>query len=75
MDVSTENAITGAGLYSKLAALGNDSYTVEACERYAGMIAEIKRLKTSRESAMAAGSPAAMATISALRMAARSCRR
>jgi quinolinate synthase len=54
VDVSTENAITGAGLYSKLAALGNDSYTVEACERYAGMIAEIKRLKTSRRAVVLA---------------------
>ena len=54
MDVSTENAITGAGLYSKLAALGNDSYTVEACERYAGMIEEIKRLKTSRRAVVLA---------------------
>jgi len=54
MDVSTEDAITGAGLHGKLAALGNDSYTVEACERYAGMIAEIKRLKVERRAVVLA---------------------
>ena len=38
-----ETAIDAGALRDKLAVLGNDSYTAETCERYAGMIAEIKQ--------------------------------
>ena len=32
--------LTAIALREKLAVLGNESYTAETCERYAGMIAE-----------------------------------
>src|ERR1700720_2583292 len=47
-------AIDATALREKLAVLGNESYTVEACERYAGMIAEIKRLKVERRAGVLA---------------------
>ena len=34
---NTHSAITGAALYEKLAALGNDTYSRLACDRYADM--------------------------------------
>jgi quinolinate synthase len=54
VDVSAESAVSGAELHRKLAALGNESYTVETCERYAGMIEEIKRLKVERRAVILA---------------------
>jgi len=50
--VSTE--IDAGALREKLAVLGNDSYTAEICERYAGMIAEIRRLKKERRAVVLA---------------------
>src|SRR5258707_2524863 len=43
--LNNNTAITGAALYDKLAALGNETYGLKTCEHYAGMIAEIKHLK------------------------------
>ena len=40
---AVQTAIEAGALREKLAVLGNESYTAETCERYAGMIAEIKR--------------------------------
>ena len=37
--------IDATALREKLAVLGNESYSAEICERYAGMIAEIQRAK------------------------------
>jgi len=54
VEVSPETALSGAELHRKLAALGNDSYTAEGCERYAGMIAEITRLKAERRAVILA---------------------
>ncbi len=54
MNVSAETTVTGAELRGKLAALGNDSYTIETCDRYAGMIAEIKHLKAVRRAVVLA---------------------
>ena len=39
MDAIAETTVTGAALRDKLAALGNESYTIDTCERYAEMIA------------------------------------
>jgi quinolinate synthase len=49
-----ETAIDAGQLREKLAVLGNDSYSAEVCERYAGMIAEIKRLKKERRAVILA---------------------
>ena len=46
--------MNGAELHRKLAALGNESYTVETCARCAGMIEEIKRLKVQRRAVILA---------------------
>ena len=54
MNVSAESALGGGELRNKLAVLGNESYTLETCERYAGMIAEIKRLKAARRAVVLA---------------------
>jgi quinolinate synthase len=54
VDVSANSAVTGAELRGKLAALGNESYTVETCDRYAGMIAEIRQLKAERRAVILA---------------------
>jgi quinolinate synthase len=54
VNVSAETPVTGAELRGKLAALGNDSYTIETCDRYAGMIAEIKHLKVVRRAVVLA---------------------
>ena len=54
VEISAQSAVTGAELHRKLAALGNESYTVETCERYAGMIEEIKRLKVQRRAVILA---------------------
>jgi quinolinate synthase len=43
-----------AALYNKLAVLGNDGYSIEACGRYADEIAEIKRLKAERRAVVLA---------------------
>ncbi len=50
---STTHASNGNGngpalLHRKLAALGQDGYDLESCERYAAQIAEINRLKDER---------------------------
>ena len=49
-----QTAIEAGALREKLGVLGNDSYTAETCERYAGMIAEIKRLKQERKAVILA---------------------
>jgi quinolinate synthase len=54
MDAITETTVTGVALHDKLAALGNESYTIETCYRYADMIAEIKELKTARRAVVLA---------------------
>src|SRR5258708_14036459 len=54
VDAIAETTVTGAELHDKLAALGNDSYTIDTCERYADMIAEIKELKAARRSVILA---------------------
>jgi quinolinate synthase len=46
MDVHTE--ITGTQLHHKLGVLGDDTYTVETCDRYARQITEIIHLKHQR---------------------------
>ncbi len=46
--------MSAGALREKLAVLGNDSYTAETCERYAGMIAEIRRLKKERSAVILA---------------------
>src|SRR5260221_2464593 len=52
--LSNDAAITGSALYDKLAALGNDTYSMTACEHYADMIAEIKHLKVERRAVVLA---------------------
>ena len=61
MNASTETTsevarggITGAALHQKLSVLGNEGYSAESCERYAVMIAEIKRLKAERRAVVLA---------------------
>src|SRR5579862_16196 len=51
---AVETAIDAGALREKLAVLGNESYTAETCERYAGMIAERKRLKRDRRAVILA---------------------
>jgi len=46
MDIAT--AITGPQLHHKLSALQDPAYTPEVCDRYAGLIGEILRLKAER---------------------------
>src|SRR5215469_1091515 len=48
MEANTHTAPTGDQLHQKLSALGQYDYDREACDRYAGMIAEIHRLKEER---------------------------
>jgi quinolinate synthase len=43
--MNPQPAITGAQLRDKLRVLGQESYTAEACDRYANVIGEILRLK------------------------------
>ena len=50
----TDGILSGAELYGKLSVLGNESYSVATCERYADMIAEIKQLKKSRRAVVLA---------------------
>jgi quinolinate synthase len=45
---STQSSISVGELHAKLAALGQESYDLAACQRYAGIIAEINRLKAAR---------------------------
>ena len=54
MNESVETANGAGALREKLAVLGNESYTVETCERYAEMIAEIKELKKARRAVVLA---------------------
>ncbi len=54
MNQSVETAISGSALRDKLGVLGNESYTADNCERYADMIAEIKRLKKARRAVVLA---------------------
>jgi quinolinate synthase len=51
---SVETAVSGSALRDKLGVLHNESYTADNCERYADMIAEIKRLKKSRRAVVLA---------------------
>jgi quinolinate synthase len=44
----SQTTIEGAELHRKLSALNDPSYTLEACDRYAGMIAEVVKLKAER---------------------------
>src|SRR5271154_390634 len=53
-ETALETTIDAGALREKLAVLGNDSYTAETCERYAGMIAEIKDLKKARRAVILA---------------------
>jgi quinolinate synthase len=46
--------LTGTALRGKLSVLGNQTYTVETCERYADTIAEIKHLKAERRAVILA---------------------
>lgn len=58
MNLSTEThgatAISAEALFAKLAALGDDNYSPEACARLAGTIAEIVRLKRERRAVILA---------------------
>jgi quinolinate synthase len=47
--VEMQAPISGDQLYRKLSALGQDAYTPDACENYAGLIAEIIELKRKRK--------------------------
>ncbi|HUO03876.1 MAG TPA: quinolinate synthase NadA [Candidatus Binataceae bacterium] len=46
--------LTATALRDKLSVLGQDEYTLSACERYAAMIAEIKQLKADRRAVVLA---------------------
>ena len=52
--VNAETAVSPSQLHHKLSALGQQSYTLEACERYAGLIAEIRALKAERRAVVLA---------------------
>ena len=52
--MNAEPAISPSELYGKLSALGQESYTPEVCERYAGIIAEIHSLKAERRAVVLA---------------------
>src|SRR5260221_2266120 len=52
--LSNDAAITGSALYDKLAALGNDTYSMTACEHYADVIARILKLKRERRAVVLA---------------------
>jgi quinolinate synthase len=52
--VNVESAISPSELHHKLSALGQESYTPELCERYAGLIAEIRELKAERRAVVLA---------------------
>jgi quinolinate synthase len=43
-----QTVMSGTELHRKLSALQDPSYTPEACERYAGMIGEVMKLKAAR---------------------------
>jgi quinolinate synthase len=51
---STNGHLTAAALRDKFAALGQDGYDLEACERYAAMIDEIRALKAERRAVVLA---------------------
>jgi quinolinate synthase len=52
--MNLQTGIDGAELYRKLAALDDHTYTLERCESYAGLIAEIHRLKALRHAVVLA---------------------
>jgi quinolinate synthase len=52
--VNVESAITPSQLHHKLSVLGQESYTPEQCERYAGLIGEIRALKAERRAVVLA---------------------
>jgi quinolinate synthase len=54
MEPNTQTAPTGADLYHKLSVLGQHDYDRESCDRYAGIIAEIHRLKAERKAVVLA---------------------
>ncbi len=54
LNESAETAASGSALRDKLAVLGNASYTLDTCERYADMVAEIKALKKARRAVVLA---------------------
>jgi quinolinate synthase len=52
--VNAESVISPSELHHKLSALGQESYTPELCERYAGIIGEIRALKARRRAVVLA---------------------
>ncbi len=54
MNPSTNGHVTAAALRDKFAALGQDAYDLDACERYAAMIDEIRALKAERRAVVLA---------------------
>jgi quinolinate synthase len=54
MEATSELTLTGSALRQKLAVLGQDDYTLKACEHYADIIAEIKQLKAERRAVILA---------------------
>jgi quinolinate synthase len=54
MEATSETILSGSALREKLAVLGQDEYTLEACENYADIIAEIKQLKAQRHAVILA---------------------
>ncbi|HUA31984.1 MAG TPA: quinolinate synthase NadA [Candidatus Binataceae bacterium] len=54
MEATSDTILTGSALRDKLAVLGQDQYSLDACEHYADIIAEIKRLKAQRRAVILA---------------------
>ncbi len=54
MNPSTNGHVSAAALRDKFAALGHDGYDLDACERYAAMIGEIRALKAERRAVVLA---------------------
>ncbi len=54
MNLSTDTPTTASALRDKFAALGQDGYGLDACQRYLGMITEVKRLKAERRAVVLA---------------------
>ena len=54
MEATSETILTGSALRDKLAVLGQDQYSLDACEHYADIIAEIKELKAQRRAVILA---------------------
>ncbi|HXW84985.1 MAG TPA: quinolinate synthase NadA, partial [Candidatus Binataceae bacterium] len=54
MNANIDSSSSAAALHDKFASLGQDGYDAAACERYAGIIAEIRELKRSRKAVVLA---------------------